>query len=60
MSTETVNPSTGRRIRSHTKLGLRGIERAVASSASAFATRRAFSFAESARVFRSVSALWMR
>jgi succinate-semialdehyde dehydrogenase/glutarate-semialdehyde dehydrogenase len=57
MSIVTVNPTTGRRLRSYTELGPVGIERAMASASLAFAEWRERTFAGRARALRSVSAV---
>jgi acyl-CoA reductase-like NAD-dependent aldehyde dehydrogenase len=64
MSSETANPSTGRRIRSYSELGRRGTERAVADSTSAFAAKQSGYGRELGphriREFVNATTLWMR
>jgi succinate-semialdehyde dehydrogenase/glutarate-semialdehyde dehydrogenase len=60
MSITTVNPATGRRIRSHREHGAREVEAALARAGKAFAAWRKRSFAERSRALRSVAAVLRR
>lgn len=60
MPIETVNPATGRRIRSHRELTARELEAALAGAASAFGPWRARSFAERSRALRRVAGVLRR
>lgn len=60
MSIETVNPATGRRIRSYREHSRGEIESALARACKAFAAWRATSFAERSRALRNVAAVLRR
>jgi len=60
MSIATVNPATGRRIRSYREHTPREVESALARSARAFAGWRRRPFAERSRILRSVASVLRR
>jgi succinate-semialdehyde dehydrogenase/glutarate-semialdehyde dehydrogenase len=57
MAVTTVNPSTGRRIRSHREASRVDVEAALSGSIRAFGRWRALSFARRARLLRSAAAV---